>query len=168
MNQIHGTWWLLYFKLYFGWRTSQILLIAPFKLRIPVYSWSCSHGAFSWVIKLLMSYFSYRSLHHPGNATPTERGGAKCWQHGSRWDARPGPEPSERGSDQWASGPVPSTCTQPAASTGEKEWWGCCTHTFCSLNPTFWYLVFDVLVREVVILAAESDEKTNGASTHCK
>lgn len=62
------------------------------------------------------------SLCHPGNAAPTERGGAKSWQHGSHRDTRLGPEPSERGGDQRASGAVPSAPARPDASAGEKEW----------------------------------------------
>lgn len=62
-----------------------------------------------------------RSRRRLGNAAPSKTGGAEHRQHGSRQDARPGPEPSERGGDQRAPGAFPPPRPGAGAPAGEEE-----------------------------------------------
>lgn len=110
-------WWIFAFTVMFGPRPRKVLynsLVSLNHMQPCIESSNC---------KCLGGFFCYRSLHHPGNAAPTERGGARSWHHGSHQDTGLGPEPSERGSDQRASGAVHSAHARPSAPAGEKERW---------------------------------------------
>lgn len=99
-----------------GFYTSKKKTDCTFELRVVIL---ISNLFFRWDVQLLISCLYRRSLRHPGNATPSERGGAESWRYGSRGDAGHGHsrEPTERGGNLGAPGAVPSTRPQPAAST---------------------------------------------------